>query len=97
MTTLAPVHIMPLLELYCLVRSEDMPHCKRLMTITPDLADDINGNKGEALVQHKTKGSAEECIWELTERGRIYVEALIETALPEQVWMIPNQHEVVPR
>ena len=67
MYTLAPIHIKPLLELYCMVLSEDMPHLEGL---NPEF---FRRLEDEELVRRKDPppGDSERCIYELTERGRV--------------------------
>jgi len=77
-TTLAPIHIKPLLEVYCFPRDEDRHYCNQ----------HIYGQLLEmGLIEEPKKLPGDHCIFQISERGRVHCEALTNVPLPVKQWV----------
>ena len=82
---LVPIHIKPLLEIFCFPVEADRHYCnKRKRTYRELLALE--------LIQERTEGdTSDSCsIYEISEKGKVYCLALSQVPLPEQVWVVPE-------
>ncbi len=83
---LAPIHIHPLLEIYALVNKADCYHANK----SPNWA--INDLVNEKLIEPDPRmppfGSDEPHGWVITAKGKVFIEALLNTPMPVQVWRV---------
>lgn len=82
---LAPVHLFPLLEIYCSPARESCPHLTRGSGNVPAL---LELHK-LGLVEELRQAPGEDHGWRITEKGQAYVGALLRVPLPVQIWSIP--------
>jgi hypothetical protein len=83
---MAPIHLQPLLEIYCFPMAKDCPH----MAHAPMAVDTLIEL---GLVEHRAfDGEAQEGhhTLRITDKGRAFVMAVLETPLPEQRWIVPR-------
>ena len=79
---LAPMHIQPLLEIYSRVLLRDMPNVNNRI---------IDQLLGMELIQKKEVIEGPDrtvCEYELTDRGEVYIHALLDVPLPTKQWII---------
>jgi hypothetical protein len=88
---MAPIYLMPLIEIHCFPRRADCPHLmRRYNEIVYRLAE--NG-----LIENKEaapKPFDGDDQWEhglvLTEKGKVFVKALQSVPMPVQAWRMPE-------
>lgn len=86
---LAPIHMKRLLEIYCSPAKQNCPH---LMSSTGSCRP-IDELMRWGLIERESIRYIEtdEHGWNVTEKGRVYVEALLRLPLPVQSWSVPNR------
>jgi hypothetical protein len=89
---LAPIHLKPLLEIYCSPSLDECPHLQRLKVMSP-----IDELLAMGLIQCDPRVPPSDLPypkhpWVVTDKGCAYVEALLQMPLPVAVtqWSIPD-------
>lgn len=82
---LAPIHLFPLLEIYCSPATVSCPHLSRPTGSRKPLEDLQEWGLVER-VPHEVEKWCHG--WRITARGTAYVDALLRTPLPTQVWQV---------
>lgn len=88
---LAPMQLKPLLEIYCSPDISQCPHLHRLFGSDPcDVVDELTEL---GLIEHRAKERPVNYNphgYECTQKGRAYVEMLLQTPMPVQRWIAPS-------
>lgn len=91
---MAPIYLFPLIEIYCSPAVESCPHFARIL--------DNNGVSGmikvlqvlrnDELIERDPREPPEDGVerhgWVVTEKGKVYVNALQEVPLPVKEWSV---------
>ena len=89
---LAPIHLKPLLEIYCSPAMQNCPHLAALQSG----GDTLKELRAMGLIEVPERVVEKWCHGiEVTERGRVYIEALLSVPLPVQVWQVPMSKRAV--
>jgi hypothetical protein len=81
---LAPIHLAPLLEIYCSPATKNCPHLAALES----RSDTLRELRDLGLIEIRDHAVEHWCHGlEVTEKGRVYIEALLRLPLPVQKWV----------
>jgi hypothetical protein len=87
---LAPIHLKPLLEIYCSPALGECPHLDRLKVKSP-----LDELRLMGLIEIDPRAAPSDLPyephgWVTTAKGRAYIEALLHMPLPVAQWVIPD-------
>lgn len=91
LVVLAPVHLLPLIEVYCSAAAQNCPHVKERQGSFQPLKElqqmGLIEREGIKYIDGDDHG------WRVTEKGRVYVDAILSTPLPVHCWTVPVRVE----
>lgn len=85
---MAPIHLQPLLEIYCFPREQERLHANKRSAV--DGIDVLDSLANEGYIHYPAEG---ENIAQITDKGLVFITAVLNTPEPVKTWTIPIGHK----
>ena len=87
---MSPLNIHILLEIYAFVRTDDCPYFKKYERIRSTFVEEL---VRDGLIKPVDPKKLGDLPFEVTRKGHVYIDAMCNTPMPYQDWVMPKRGE----